>query len=156
MKAKHNEKDDQRKAECNQSDDNIRKAIERSFFEWSDGMCVIRQGKGEIAMTEGELAKFFGVSWQKVNHKVKLIKQTMCLKPYEIEAGNVTSNINIGMRNDFILRPPSQCIQSLPAHPRLKETPGGGRKRRFGQAAFEATLRPGLPGAAGPSEGGRR
>ena len=37
MKAKHNEKDDQRKAECNQSDDNIRKAIERSFFEWSDG-----------------------------------------------------------------------------------------------------------------------
>ena len=94
MKAKHNEKDDQRKAECNQSDDNIGKAIERSFFEWSDGMCVIRQGKGEIAMTEGELAKFFGVSWQKVNHKVKLIKQTMSLKPYEIEAGNVTSNIN--------------------------------------------------------------
>ena len=94
MKAKHHQKDDQRKSECNQSNDNTRKAIERSFFEWSDGMCVIRQGKGEIAMTEGELAKFFGVSWQKVNHKVKLIKQTMCLKPYEIEAGNVTSNIN--------------------------------------------------------------
>lgn len=62
MKAKHNEKDDQRKAECNQSDDNIRKAIERSFFEWSDGMRVIRQGKGEVAMTEGELARFFNVS----------------------------------------------------------------------------------------------
>ena len=57
-------------------------------------MRVIRQGKGEVAMTEGELARFFGVSWQKVNHKVRLIKQTMCLKPYEIEAGNVTSNIN--------------------------------------------------------------
>jgi len=85
MKAKHHQKDDQRKSECNQSDDNIRKVIERSFFEWSDGMRVIRQGKGEVAMTEGELAKFFGVSWQKVNHKVRLIKQTMCLKYYEIE-----------------------------------------------------------------------
>lgn len=40
-------------------------------------MCVIYQGKGEVAMTEGELAKFFGVSWQKVNHKVRLIKQTI-------------------------------------------------------------------------------
>ena len=94
MKAKHNQKDDQRKAECNQSDDNIRKAIERCFFEWSDGMCVIRQGKGEIAMTEGELAKFFGVSWQKVNHKVKLIKQTMCLKHYEIKAANAISSVS--------------------------------------------------------------
>ena len=94
MKAKYHQKDDQRKSECNQSDDNIRKAIERSFFEWSDGMRVIRQGKGEVAMTEGELAKFFGVSWQKVNHKVRLIKQTMCLKYYEIEAGNATSSIS--------------------------------------------------------------
>ena len=94
MKAKHNEKDDQRKAECNQSDDNIRKAIERSFFEWSDGMRVIRQGKGEVAMTEGELAKFFGVSWQKINHKVRLIKQTMCLKPYEIETANAISSVS--------------------------------------------------------------
>ena len=57
-------------------------------------MRVIRQGKGEVAMTEGELAKFFGVSWQKVNHKVRLIKQTMCLKYYEIEAGNATSSIS--------------------------------------------------------------
>ena len=94
MKAKHNEKDDQRKAECNQSDDNIRKAIERCFFEWSDGMCVIRQGKGEIAMTEGELAKFFGVSWQKVNHKAKLIKQTMCWKHYEIKAAHAISSVS--------------------------------------------------------------
>ena len=94
MKAKHNQKDDQRKAECNQSDDNIRKAIERCFLEGSDGMCVIRQGKGEIAMTEGELAKFFGVSWQKVNHKVKLIKQTMCLKHYEIKAANAISSVS--------------------------------------------------------------
>jgi hypothetical protein len=57
-------------------------------------MHVIRQGKGEVAMTEGELAKFFGVSWQKVNHKVRLIKQTMCLKPYEIEAANAISSVS--------------------------------------------------------------
>lgn len=94
MKAKHHQKDDQRKSECNQSNDNTRKAIKRSFFEWSDGMRIIRQGKGEVAMTDGELAKFFGVSWQKVNHKVRLIKQTMCLKYYEIEAGNATNNIS--------------------------------------------------------------
>ena len=94
MKAKHHQKDDQRKSECNQSDDNIRKVIERSFFEWSDGMRVIRQGKGEVAMTEGELAKFFGVSWQKVNHKVRLIKQTMCLKYYEIKAANAISSVS--------------------------------------------------------------
>ena len=40
MKAKHNEKDDQRKAECNQSDDNIRKAIERSFLSGAM-VCVL-------------------------------------------------------------------------------------------------------------------
>ena len=58
-------------------------------------VCVLFvKAKGEVAMTEGELAKFFGVSWQKVNHKVRLIKQTMCLKYYEIEAGNATSNIS--------------------------------------------------------------
>lgn len=94
MKAKHHQKDDQRKIEGKQSNDNTRKAIERSFFEWSDGMRVIRQGKGEVAMTEGELAKFFGVSWQKINHKVRLIKQTMCLKPYEIETANAISSVS--------------------------------------------------------------
>ena len=94
MKAKHHQKDDQRKVEEKQSNDNIRKAIMRSFFEWSDGMRVIRQGKGEVAMTEGELAKFFGVSWQKVNHNVRLIKQTMCLKYYEIKAANAISSVS--------------------------------------------------------------
>ena len=57
-------------------------------------MRVIRQGKREVAMTEGELAKFFGVSWQKVNHKVRLIKQTMCLKHYEIKAANAISSVS--------------------------------------------------------------
>ena len=30
----------------------------------------------------------------KVNHKVRLIKQTMCLKPYEIEAANAISSVS--------------------------------------------------------------
>ena len=94
MKAKHHQKDDQRKVEEKQSNDNISKAIVRSFFEWSDGMRVIRQGKGEVAMTEGELARFFNVSWQKINHKVRLIKQTMCLKHYEIKAANAISSVS--------------------------------------------------------------
>ena len=33
-----------------------------SYFEWGNGMQVIRRGKGEVAMTEGELARFFGVT----------------------------------------------------------------------------------------------
>ena len=45
-------------------------------------------------MTEGELARFFNVSWQKINHKVRLIKQTMCLKHYEIKAANAISSVS--------------------------------------------------------------
>ena len=48
MKAKHHQKDDQRKVEEKQSNDNISKAIVRSFFEWSDGMRVIRQGRERL------------------------------------------------------------------------------------------------------------
>lgn len=40
MKAKHHQKDDQRKSECNQSDDNIRKVIERSFLSGAM-VCVL-------------------------------------------------------------------------------------------------------------------
>ena len=43
----------------------IRLDTGRSYFEWGNGMQVIRRGKGEVAMTEGELARFFGVTWRK-------------------------------------------------------------------------------------------
>lgn len=41
MKAKHHQKDDQRKVEEKQSNDNISKAIVRSFFEWRAMVCVL-------------------------------------------------------------------------------------------------------------------
>ena len=59
MKANHHQKDDQRKVECNQSDDNTRKAIKRSFFEWSDGMRVIRQGQRRGCYDGGRTGKVF-------------------------------------------------------------------------------------------------
>lgn len=40
----------------------IRLDTGRSYFEWGNGMQVIRRGKGDVAMTEGELARFFGVT----------------------------------------------------------------------------------------------
>ena len=39
-----------------------RQSIARSYFEWGNGMQVVRRGTGEVAMTEGELARFFGVT----------------------------------------------------------------------------------------------
>ena len=41
---------------------------ERSYYEWGSNMQIVRKGNGEIAMTEGELARFFGVTWRKLNN----------------------------------------------------------------------------------------
>lgn len=46
---------------------------DRSYFEWSDNMQIIRKGKGKIAMTESELVDFFGVTWRKLNHRLQLL-----------------------------------------------------------------------------------
>jgi len=59
----------------------IRLNTGRSYFEWGNGMQVIRRGKGEVAMTEGELARFFGVTWRKVNGRLRT------LSPDERDAG---------------------------------------------------------------------
>lgn len=44
---------------------------EKSWFEWKemkDGKWeIVRKGSGAILTTEGELARFFVVSWHKVN-----------------------------------------------------------------------------------------
>lgn len=55
----------------------IRLDTERSYFEWGNGMQVIRRGKGEVAMTEGELARFFGVTWRKVNGRLRTITEEL-------------------------------------------------------------------------------
>ena len=58
-----------------------------SYFEWGNGMQVIRRGKGEVAMTEGELARFFGVTWRKVNGRLRAITEDSVLSPDERDAG---------------------------------------------------------------------
>ena len=48
-------------------------ANHRSYFDWGSNMQVIRKGNGEIAMTESELVRFFGVTWRKLNHRMQTI-----------------------------------------------------------------------------------
>ena len=61
--------------------------MERSRLDWSGNMQVIRKGGGEIAMTEGELARFFGVTWKKLNGKLQVIQKSSNLHLDEMCAG---------------------------------------------------------------------
>ena len=60
---------------------------QRSYFDWGSKMQVIRKGNGEIAMTESELVKFFGVTWRKLNHRLQAIIKSSNLHPDERGAG---------------------------------------------------------------------
>lgn len=62
-------------------------AYHRSYFDWGRNMQVVRKGNGEIAMTEGELARFFGVTWKKLNHRLQIIMKSSNLHPDERGAG---------------------------------------------------------------------
>ena len=66
----------------------------RSIFDWGSNMQVIRKGKGEIAMTESELVRFFGVTWRKLNHRLQTIIKTSDLHPDERVAGEEEVIIN--------------------------------------------------------------
>ena len=59
----------------------------RSYFYWGSNMQVVHKGKGEIAMTEGELARFFGVTWRKLNLRLQTIMASSDLHPDERVAG---------------------------------------------------------------------
>ena len=59
----------------------------RSYFDWGSDMQIIRKGNGDIAMTEGELVRFFGVTWRKLNHRLQTIIKTSDLHPDERVAG---------------------------------------------------------------------
>lgn len=59
----------------------------RSYFDWGSNMQVVRKGNGDIAMTEGELARFFGVSWRKLNYRLQTIMKSSNLYPDERCAG---------------------------------------------------------------------
>ena len=59
----------------------------RSYFDWGSKMQVIRKGNGEIAMTESELVRFFGVTWRKLNHRLQTIIKSSNLHLDEKVAG---------------------------------------------------------------------
>ena len=59
----------------------------RSYFDWGCNMQVIRKGNGEIAMTESELVRFFGVTWKKLNHRLQTIIKSSNLHLDERVAG---------------------------------------------------------------------
>ena len=59
----------------------------RSYFDWGCNMQVIRKGNGEIAMTESELVRFFGVTWGKLNHRLQALMRFSNLHPDERIAG---------------------------------------------------------------------
>lgn len=62
-------------------------AYHRSYFDWGRNMQVVRKGEGEIAMTEGELVRFFGVTWRKLNYRLQTIMKSSNLHPDEMGAG---------------------------------------------------------------------
>ena len=59
----------------------------RSYFDWGSDMQIIRKGNGDIAMTEGELVRFFGVTWGKLNHRLQTIIKSSNLHLDERVAG---------------------------------------------------------------------
>ena len=67
---------------------------DRSYFEWSDNMQIICKGNGDIAMTEGELVDFFGVTWKKLNYHLQLLLKTSHLHPEERDAGEEEVFVN--------------------------------------------------------------
>lgn len=66
----------------------------RSIFDWGSNMQVVRKNEGEIAMTEGELARFFGVTWRKLNYRLQTIIKSSDLHPNERGAGEEEVIIN--------------------------------------------------------------
>lgn len=66
----------------------------RSYFDRGSDMQIIRKGNGNIAMTEGELVRFFGVAWRKLNHRLQTIIKTSDLHPDERVAGEEEVIIN--------------------------------------------------------------
>ena len=60
---------------------------QRSYLDWSSNMQIVHKGNGAIAMTEGELARFFGVTWRKLNGRLQAIAHNPNLHPDERSTG---------------------------------------------------------------------
>ena len=83
---------------------------DRSYFEWSDKMQIVRKGNGDIAMTETELLGFFGVPWRKLNYRLQLLLKTSHLHPGERNAGEEEVFVNGQPRGYASLYPLSTII----------------------------------------------
>ena len=66
----------------------------RSYFDWGSNMQVVHKGNGEIAMMEGELARFFGVTWSRLNSRLQTLMKFSNLHPDERGAGEESVIIN--------------------------------------------------------------
>ena len=67
---------------------------QRSYFDWGSNMQIIQKGNGKIVMTEGELTRFFGVTWSKLNHRLQTVMKSSHLHPNEKVAGEEEIIIN--------------------------------------------------------------
>ena len=85
----------------------------RSCFDWGSNMQVVHKGNGEIAMTEGELARFFGVTWRKLNYRLQTIMKSSNLHPDERGAGEEPVFINGQLKGYAPLYPLSIIIAIL-------------------------------------------
>lgn len=83
---------------------------DRRYFEWSDKMQIICKGNGKIAMTEGELVDFFGITWRKLNYHLQLLLKTSYLHPDERDAGEEEVFVNGQLRGYALLYPLSTII----------------------------------------------
>ena len=83
---------------------------DRSYFEWSDKMQIVRKGNGDIAMTEGELVDFFGVTWRKLNYHLQQLIKTSHLHLEERDAGEEEVFVNGQLRGYVPLYPLSTII----------------------------------------------
>ncbi|MFB9897669.1 hypothetical protein [Hallella seregens] len=77
----------------------------RSYFDWDCNMQVIHKGNGDIAMTESELVKFFGVTWMKVNYRLQTLMKSPNLYPDERQAGEENIYANEQLRGYAPLYP---------------------------------------------------
>ena len=83
---------------------------DRSYFEWGDKMQIVRKGNGDIAMTEGELVDFFGVTWRKLNYHLQQLIKTSHMHLEERDAGEEEVFVNGQLRGYAPLYPLSTII----------------------------------------------
>ena len=70
-------------------------ACHRSIFDWGSNMQVVLKGNGEIAMTESELVRFFGVTWSKLNHRLQaLMRFPTCIPMKGVQVRKIFMQTN--------------------------------------------------------------